>query len=462
MVDIERESRGTQQAGIVPPQAIQAERAILAAMMLGHDSVGRALESIGPGVFYRTSHQKIFDAVVALYNRQEPVDLITVSEELRKQGNLEAIGGAAYLAGVFEEATTSANLDAHVKIVAEKALLRQMIKASTEIQQECYAGGTETAEILDRAESRIFAISDKQVRQGLMPLKELLKGTFKEVEALSERKQRITGVPTGYKDLDSITLGFQPSDLIIIAGRPAMGKSSLAVNIAENAAIKYGVHVALFSLEMSNIQLALRMLGSQSDVSLHKLRSGFLSNEDWPKLTTGAGLLASAPIWIDDTAAPTVLQLRAKCRRLSAEASLGLVVIDYLQLIQAVGSSENRVQEISQITRSLKALAKELKVPIVALSQLSRAVEQRGTDKRPQLSDLRESGSIEQDSDLVMFVFREEYYKPDDPALHGKAEIIVAKHRNGPTGSVDLTFIREQTKFVDYAAVMPGETEPGF
>ena len=463
MTEFGTESRATSGTGLMPPQAIQAERAVLAAMMLGNESVGRAIESIGERPFYRTAHQKIFDAIVELYKRSEPADLITVSEELRRMGNLEAVGGASYLAGVFEEATTAANLEVHAKIVSEKAVLRQLIKATTEIQQECYAAGDEVASIVNRSEERIFSISDKAVRKGLRPIREMLTGSFEEIQALFHRKQRITGVPSGFADLDKVTLGFQPGDLIIIAGRPAMGKSSFAVNIAENAAIKHKITVGLFSLEMSAPQLMLRMLGSQSEVALHKLRSGFLGNEDWPRLTTGGGLLRDAPIWIDDSASPTVLELRAKCRRLKAEANLGLVVIDYLQMIQGVGRAENRVQEVSQITRALKAMAKEMEVPIIALSQLSRGVEQRGgNDKRPQLSDLRDSGSIEQDSDLVMFVYREEYYKPDDPSVQGKAEIIVSKHRNGPTGTVELTFVRDQTKFVDHAVVMPGETESGF
>jgi len=460
MTEFGTESRA---AGFTPPQALQAERAVLAAMMLGNESVGRAIESIGERPFYRLAHQKIFDAIVELFNRNEPADLITVSEELRRRGDLEAIGGPAYLAGVFEEATTSANLEAHAKIVSEKWVLRQLIKAATEIQQECYSAGDEVSMIVNRSEERIFQISDKNVRRNLRPVKDMLTGSFNEIQALFDKKQRITGVPSGFVDLDRVTLGFQPGDLIIIAGRPAMGKSSFAVNIAENAAIKYKVTVGLFSLEMSSQQLMLRLLGSQSEVALNKLRSGHLSNEDWPRLTAGGGLLRNAPIWIDDSPAPTVLELRAKCRRLKAEANLGLVVIDYLQMIQAVGRIENRVQEVSQITRSLKAMAKEMEVPVIALSQLSRGVEQRGgTDKRPQLSDLRDSGSIEQDADLVIFVYREEYYKPDDPSLHGKAEIIVGKHRNGQTGTVPLTFIREQTKFVDHAVIMPDETQPGY
>ena len=457
------EQMGTQSTGLLQPQAIEAERAILAAMMLGNEAVGRAVESIGPEAFYRQSHRKMFEAIVEIYNRSENADLITVVEELRKRGDIVVVGGPEAVAQVFESATTTANVDQHIKIVLEKALLRQLIRATTEIQQACYAANDEVANIVDSAEKQIFAISDQRVRKGLARIKDLLKTSFAEIQALFDRKQLITGVPSGFEDLDRVTLGFQPGDLVIIAGRPAMGKSSFAVNIAEYAAIHAKVPTALFSLEMSDLQLAIRMLCSQSEVDLHKLRSGFLANSDWPRLTSGAGLLNEAPIWIDDNPSPTVLELRAKCRRLSAEGGLGLVVIDYLQLIRPAGKAENRVQEVSQITRSLKALAKELKVPVIALSQLSRSVDTRGTnDKRPQLSDLRESGSIEQDADLVLFVYREEYYKPEDPAVAGKAEIIVAKHRNGPTGTAELGFIREQTRFTNLMPTMPGETERGF
>jgi replicative DNA helicase len=449
--------------GPVPPQSQDAERSVLAAMLLDHETIGLALELLEPASFYRLSHQKIFEAIIALYNRNERADLITVSEELRKRGDLEAVGGTSAISQILEYATTSTNLEEHAKIVSAKSLLRSLIKSAGEIQQEAFAGQDETNAILDRAEQRIFAITDRRVRQGLVPLKELLKPAFEHIQTLYERKAHVTGVPSGYDDIDKLTAGFQPSDLIIIAGRPAMGKSSFAVNIAENAAIRYGVPSAIFSLEMSKEQLVLRLLCSQSEVPLHKVRNGFLGHEDWPRLTTGAGLLTQAPIMIDDSASLTVFEIRAKCRRLKAEGKLGLVVIDYLQLIRPAGKAENRVQEISQITRALKALSKELSVPIIALSQLSRAVEQRhGSDKRPQLSDLRESGSVEQDSDVVMFVFREEYYKPDDPTLRGKATIIIAKQRNGPTASVDLTFLREFTKFVPFSPMMAGETEPDF
>jgi replicative DNA helicase len=448
---------------LVPPQDIEAERSVLAAMLLGNEAVGRAVELIESDVFYRTAHQKIFDAIVALYNANEKADFITVCEELRKRDDLEAVGGRVAVAQILESATTAANLESHIRIVQHKAVLRELIKATGAIQSEAFTASDDTEEILDRAEQRLFAITDKRVRQGFLPLKELLTSAFEHIHKLYERKAHVTGVPSGYDDIDRMTAGFQPSDLVIIAGRPSMGKSSLAVNIVENAAIRFGVPSAIFSLEMSKEQLVLRLLCSQSEVPLHKVRNGFLGHEDWPRLTTGAGLLTQAPIMLDDSAAPTVLEIRAKCRRLKAENRLGLVVIDYLQLIRSSGKAENRVQEISQVTRALKALAKELHVPIIALSQLSRAVDQRtGTDRRPQLSDLRESGSIEQDADVVMFVYREEYYKPDVPELKGKATIIVSKQRNGPTGDVDLTFLREFTKFVPFSPIMPGETEPDF
>ncbi len=632
--------------GPVPPQAIEAERAVLAAVLLDPEAVGRAIELIDATAFYRVAHQRIFAAVVALYNRNERPDVVTLTEELRKRGDLEAIGGPAAIGQLFESGTTSANLEQHVRIVHSKFILRSLINSTNEIQQECYSAGEETTEILDRAEQRIFQITDQRVRQGFVPLRDLLKPAFEHIQQLFERKASVTGVPSGYDDLDQKTAGFQASDLIIIAGRPSMGKTSFALNIAENAAIprernRIAVPVAIFSLEMSKEQLVQRLLCSQSEVPLHKVRNGYLANEDWPRLTTAAGLLQSAPIVIDDSPMVTVMEIRAKCRRLKSEGRLGLVVIDYLQLIRSSGQSENRVQEISQITRNLKALAKELNAPIIALSQLSRAVETRDKTGRPQLSDLRESGcltgatrvlradgtevtmrelferrergipvwsmvpggglerrvmthvfsngqkpvfelrlasgrcvtasanhpfmtpggwkalgdlapgtnlaitpaaagsaaryavapaatiatgsfggaaqgagaggtllasaplaapvgvvwdaiasiepvgteevfdatvpgshnfvangivahnSIEQDADLVMFVYREVVYKRDTPEPL-KAQILIAKQRNGPTGDIDLTFLRECTKFVPYSPMMPGETEPDF
>jgi replicative DNA helicase len=447
--------------GLTPPQALEAERSVLAAMMLDEAAIGRAVEMIDASAFYRTAHAKLYEAIVALYNTSTPADLITVSDELKKRGDLEAVGGAGFLAQILEYATTSANIEQHIKIVHSKATLRALIKAASEIQQQCYAGSEETAEILDRSEARIFAITDERIRAGFVNIRDLLKPAFDNIQKLFERKVQVTGVPSGWDDLDKLTSGWQPGDLVILAGRPAMGKTSCAMNMAENAAIRFGIPVAVFSLEMSKEQLALRLLCSQSEVALHKVRTGYLGNEDWPRLTTGAGLLTAAPILIDDSPSLSVLEIRAKCRRLRAENRLGLIVIDYLQLMRSSNPAENRVQEISQITRGLKGLAKELGVPIIALSQLSRAVEQRGGGGRPQLSDLRESGSIEQDADVVMFVYREVVYKPDT-AEPGKAQIIIAKQRNGPTDDVNMTFLRECTKFVPYSPVMSGETEPGF
>jgi len=448
--------------GPVPPQALDAERAVLAAMLLDPEAVGRAVEMIEAGVFYRVAHQKIYEGIVSLYNRSEKIDLITLSEELRKQGELEAIGGPAALSEILEYAATSANLEQHVRIIHSKSILRSLIAASNEIQQECYAAADETPEILDRAEARIFQIPDQRVREGFMSMKELMMPTMKHIEELSERDMYVTGIPSGYSDLDKYTAGFQKSDLIIIAGRPGMGKTSFALNVAENAAIHHEASVAVLSLEMSKEQLALRLLCSQSEVPLYKLRSGRLNEAEWRRLINLTGALYKAPIMIDDTPSPTLLEIRAKCRRLKAENRLDMVVIDYLQLMRGSGRVENRVQEISQITRGLKGLAKELDVPILALSQLSRASEQRGADRRPQLSDLRESGSIEQDADVVMFVYREEVYKRDDPELKGRADLLLSKQRNGPTGDIKMTFLHEFTKFVPYSPIMPGETEPDF
>jgi replicative DNA helicase len=462
MTDMLARPLGVAAEGPTPPQALEAERSVLAAMLLDHESVARAIEMMEPGDFYRVAHRKMFEAILALYERNEKADLITLAEELRKRAELEAVGGAAAISQILEYATTSANLEQHVRIIRAKSVLRQLIRAASEIQQECFAASEETGDILDRAEQRVFEITDARVRQGFVPLRDLLKPAFEHIQQLYDRKVHVTGVPSGYDDLDKLTAGFQSSDLVIVAGRPSMGKTSLALNFVENAAIRHKVPVAVFSLEMSKEQLVLRMLCSQSEVALHKVRNGFLGHEDWPRLTTGAGLLTQAPIAIDDSAALSVLEIRAKCRRLKAEGRLGMVVIDYLQLVRGVRDSENRTQELSQITRGLKALAKELAVPVVALSQLSRAVETRGGGGRPQLSDLRESGSIEQDADVVMFVYREEKYKPDDPSLRGKADILIAKQRNGPTGDVAMTFLHEFTKFVPYSPIMPGESEANF
>jgi len=417
--------------GLTPPQALDAERSVLAAMMLDEGAIGRAIEQIDSTAFYRTSHMKIFDALVGLYNARVPADLITVAEELKKRGDLEAVGGTTFLAQLMDYATTAANLEQHIRIVHSKAILRQLIKATTEIQQQCYGGSQETAEILDQSEARIFAITDQRIREGFTGIRELLKPTFDNIQKLFERKVQVTGVPSGWDDLDKLTSGWQPGDLIILAGRPSMGKSSAAVNMAENAAIRQGVPVAIFSLEMSKEQLAMRLLCSQSEVSLQKVRTGYLGNEDWPRLTTGAGLLTQAPILIDDSPSLSVLELRAKCRRLKADKKLGLVVIDYLQLMRSSTQAENRVQEISQISRGLKGLAKELEVPIIALSQLSRAVEQRGGSGRPQLSDLRDSGCLTADARVL---------RADSGAEVTMGELLASGERNIPVWTVDDSY----------------------
>lgn len=464
MTDILSSSVGGPAAGPVPPQAVEAERSVLAALMFEFEVVGRAVEQIDAKAFYRTSHQKIFSAIVALYERSEKADLVTLSEELRKTGDLELVGGPSALTQIAEYSVTAANVDQHIKIIREKALLRELITASREIQDEALAAADQAAEIVDRAEQRIFQISDNRIRQGFLGMKELMMPVYKHVEDVAERNKNskyfITGVPSGFEDIDAKTAGFQRGDLIIIAGRPSMGKTSFALNIAENAAIGHGCCVGIVSIEMSKEQLALRLLSTESRVPLFRLRSGNVRSEELQKMPGALNNLSKARIFIDDSPAPTVLEIRAKCRRLRSEHRLDLVFIDYLQLIRGVGRSENRVQEISQISRSLKALAKELDIPVVALSQLSRASEQRtGKDRRPQLSDLRESGALEQDADVVMFVFREEMYNRNDESLRGKAEILIAKQRNGPTGDVHMRFNHDLTKFEQVLKnEMPGET----
>ena len=414
--------------GLTPPQALDAERSVLAALLLDRDAVGLAVEMLEADSFYRIAHQKIYDAIVAIYDRGERADLVTLGEELRKRGDLDAVGGPAAISQILEHATTAANLEQHLRLVSSKSVLRNLIKAVGEIQQEAYAGSEDTPEILDRAEERIFAITDERIREGFHHIRDLLKPAFEHIEALSKRNERITGVPSGYNDLDYLTAGFQNSDLIIVAGRPAMGKTSIVLNMSEHAAIKARVPVGIFSLEMSKDQLVQRLLCSQGGVALHHVRSGQLSHEDWPRLTTAAGLLTRAPIMIDDSASLSLMEIRAKCRRLKAEKQLGLVVIDYLQLIRPSHTAENRVQEIGQITRGLKALAKELNLPVIALSQLSRAVETRDKSGRPQLSDLRESGCLTADTRIL---------RADTGAEVTMGELLESGERNVPVWTLD-------------------------
>ncbi len=439
----------------VPPQSIEAERSILCAMLLDIDAVEKALEQLGeePHDFHRESHRRIYSAIVGLTDRAQRPDLVTLTEELSRRGELESVGGAEALSSLFEYAATSANVDQHLRLVKEKGILRRLIKAAQQIAAEAYGGRDLAEDILDRAEARIFEIGEQRASTGFIAVKDLVTPNVHRIEELAKRQEHITGCPTGFTDLDDKTAGLQPSDLIVIAGRPGMGKTSFALNVAENAAL-LGRKVGVFSLEMSRDQLVQRLLCSLARVDLSRLRRGYLSDRDWKHLSMAAGRLYEAPIYIDETAGLAVLDIRARARRLKAEHGLDLLVIDYLQLMHGGGRAENRVQEVSAMTRSLKGLAKELNIPIVVLSQLSRAPESsERRSKIPQLSDLRESGAIEQDADIVLFIFREELYKPEVEELKGKAQVIIAKHRNGPTGLVNLTFIKESTRFENFADI---------
>jgi replicative DNA helicase len=437
----------------LPPQNIEAEQSVLGAIIFDNEALPKAIEILEPDDFYKESHRRLYNAMLELFDKNEPIDIITLTDYLRRGNELEVIGGISYLSSLANSVPTSANIQYHSKIVREKALLRSLIKASTHITSRVYEDSLDADEMVDYAEKTIFDITDKRTKTSFSKLKDLVKDTFKTIEQLYNKKEAITGMPSGFKDLDELTSGFQPSDLIVVGGRPGMGKTAFALNVAQHVAINMKEPVAVFSLEMSKEQLALRMLCSESMVNSSHVRKGFISKEDWPKLTNAAGRLADAPIFIDDSSAITVLEVRAKARRLKMErGGLSLVVVDYLQLMRSRGNFERREQEISDISRSLKALAKELKVPVVALSQLNRAVEQRG-EKKPTLADLRESGAIEQDADVIIFLYRDELYNKNNPSNKGKAEVIVAKQRNGPTGIVNLTFLANSTRFVDFTDV---------
>ncbi|AAR34325.1 replicative DNA helicase [Geobacter sulfurreducens] len=439
----------------VPPQSIEAEMSILGGVLLDNEAINRCLELIEADDFYRESHRKIFRAMIDLSNRSEPCDLITLTDMLKRKGELEEVGGGAYLATLVDYVPTAANIAYYCRIVKEKSVTRRLITAATDIVTRGYDEETTVDELLDGAQKTIFEISENKLRPAFTPVGTILKDTFKRIETLYEKKEHVTGVPTGFYDLDKMTAGFQPGDLIIIAGRPSMGKTAFSLNIAQYAAAHADppLPVAVFSLEMSKESLVMRLLCSESRVDASRLRTGHLVDTDWHKLTHGADKLSKARLYIDDTPAIPVLEMRAKARRLKAENGLGMIVVDYLQLMRG-SSQESRQQEISEISRSLKALAKELDVPVVALSQLNRSLESR-TDKRPMMSDLRESGAIEQDADVIMFVYRDAVYCDDCKKRDGSctkghekdAEIIIGKQRNGPIGSVNLLFNGEFTKF---------------
>ena len=434
----------------IPPQNIEAEMAVLGSMLLEEDAINDAIEIIDSTHFYKDAHAKIFSCVVNLFNHNKPVDLITLTDELKRINSLEAIGGASYLTNVVNAVPTAANVGNYARIVKEKSILRLLINKTTQIITESYDANSKVDELLDRAEKTIFEITDKRVEGGLLPIKELVNEAVEKIDKLYQNKSQVTGLPSGFVDFDSKTAGFQPSDLIIIAGRPSMGKSAFALCVANHIGVEEKIPTAFFSLEMSREQLVQRLLCLHARVDAHSVRTGFLSTSDWPKITAAAGKLSESAIFIDDTPALSVLELRAKARRLKSQHNIQLFIVDYLQLMRGGGKTQDsRQQEISEISRSLKALARELNVAVIAISQLSRAVESR-TDHKPMLSDLRESGAIEQDADVVTFLFREEYYNPTE-TNKGLADVIISKQRNGPVGTIKLTFLKEYTKFEDSA-----------
>ena len=433
----------------IPPQNLEAEMAVLGSMLIDEDAISVAIESLDRDSFYKDTHKRIFEAVLDLYNANKAVDLITLTDTLKRNGVLDEVGGVSFLTALVNSVPTAANISHYTNIVKEKSTLRNLITSATKIVSLCYESEDNVSEVVDNAERLVFEVSDSRPQSSYLHLKEIIKDSIEKIDRLYQKKAHVTGIPTGFIDFDRITSGLQASDLIVIAGRPSMGKSALAIGIAEYAGVMEKIPVAIFSLEMSKEQLVQRMLCAHARVDAHKVRTGYLTPSDWPHLTAAAGKLSEAPIFIDDAPSISVMELRAKARRLKAHHDIQLIILDYLQLMRGDARVENRQQEISDISRSLKALARELRVPIVAISQLSRAVEAR-SDHRPQLSDLRESGAIEQDADVVVLILREEYYNPH-PENQGIAEIIIAKQRNGPVGSMKLAFIKEYTRFENIA-----------
>jgi replicative DNA helicase len=434
----------------LPPQNIEAEQSVIGAILLENEAISPAIESLAADDFYKEAHRQIFLAMLDLYGKSEPIDLITLTEQLSKKEVLEKVGGASYLSSIASMVPTAANIKHYSKIVKEKAILRNLITTATEIITTTYDSEQSVNEVLDQAESKIFSISEDMVKQSYVHIKNILKDTIEMVDKLYNKKELITGMPSGFMDLDEATTGFHPGDLVIIGARPGMGKTAFCLNLVTNAAISEKRPIAFFSLEMTKDQLVLRMICSEAEVDSKAVRSGYHSKEDYRKLVNSAGRLADAPIFIDDSF-NTVLDIRAKCRRLKSEHGLGLVVIDYLQLMSGTANVA-REQVISDISRSLKALAKDLSVPIVVISQLNRSCETRGDNKRPLIADLRESGAIEQDADIILFLYRGEYYTDVKDAEPGMAELNIAKQRNGPTKTIKLSFIDKYTKFKNYTA----------
>ena len=433
------------------PHNLEAERSVLGAILIHNDAFNVAAEAIDSGDFFRDAHRRVFDKMVDLNERNQVIDLVTLKDELGRSGDLDEVGGAAYIAALADGVPRSTNVEHYARIVKEKATLRDLIHSAGKILATAYRAEEDPDVLLDQAEQEIFSIAEGRIHTGFVPLSDLVQGSFTTIEQLQEHKGLLTGVPSGFVDIDNLTSGFQSSDLVIVAARPSMGKTSFVLNVAQHVGTKTGGTVGFFSLEMSKEQLFLRMLTAEAEVDSHRFRGGFLSERDYGQLSSALGRLAEARVFIDDSAGIGVLEMRAKARRLKAEHGLDLLVVDYLQLMQGRGRFENRTQELATISRALKGLAKELGVPVVALSQLSRAPESR-SDRRPQLSDLRESGALEQDADVVMFIFREEQYDPT-PENENLADVIIGKQRNGPTGTVKLAFLKQYTRFANLSPV---------
>ena len=436
----------------LPPQNVEAEESIISAILIDNNTLLDVIEILAPEDFYRSAHQKIYGAIIDLFDKTEPIDLVTLANRLKEKGQLEEIGSASYLARLVDTVPLAVNAQHYAKIVHDKASLRRLIEKSNAIVKRCYEERGNADDVIDFAEAAVFEITENKSQQAFYPISKIILGNIETLEEKQGNRSLVTGVPTGFSRLDNLTSGLQNSDLIILAARPSMGKTALALNIARNAAVEANIPVAIFSLEMSKEQLSLRMLCSEARIDSSRLRSGFFSMEDWHRLTDAAGLLSESPIYIDDSASLTAMDIRAKARRLKMDKNIGLVIIDYLQLMQGRASAERRDLEISEISRALKALAKELSLPVLALSQLNRMLEQR-TDKRPRLSDLRESGALEQDADVVAFIYRDEVYnREEDNPSRGVAEILLSKQRNGPTGDVYLTFLNSFTRFENLAS----------
>ena len=450
----------SEQLGKLPPQAVEIEETVLGALMLERDALSNVIDILHVESFYKESHQSIFEAIVELFNNSEPVDIKTVTHQLRKNGKLEIVGGAYYVSQLTSKVNSAANIETHARIIAEQSIKRELIRIASEIQMDAYEDTMDVFKLLDRTERSLFEVSDSHIRKNYDKMSTLLHQAIDEIQIRKDKKDGLTGVPSGFSALDRMTSGWQPSDLVIIAARPGMGKTAFVVSALRNAAVDWQMPVAIFSLEMSSVQLVNRMISAEAELESEKIKRGDLADYEWEQLLHKTNKLSDSPIFIDDTPALSILELRAKSRRLVSQHGVKMIIIDYLQLMTgdtSKNASGNREQEIASISRALKGIAKELKVPVIALSQLSRAVETRGGDKKPQLSDLRESGSIEQDADMVMFLYRPEYYgiteDENGMPLNGIGELIIAKHRNGKTDTVNLKFIGKFTKFTDVEAV---------